>query len=172
MAKLVQVWTVNLPEQRVLEAILRDRILRKEIVIESGLGGTSILSITSSILLREPDQPVALVLNAEGEEPGELHRLIYRYMPGLDTWVDALAVPDVDAWAWADPRLAEIFRSRPRLAEDRYHRAAEIGGLTSEVPFDVAALREKEEEFRRLEEFLDRHAGPGRRVRRERARRS
>lgn len=172
MAKLVQVWTEDLPEQRVMEAILRERLDRREISIETGAGGTSILSITSSRLIRDPQQPMALVLDAEGEEPTELHRLIYRYMPAVDTWVDAVAVPDVDAWAWADPRLAEVFRSTPGLAGDRYRRAEAIGRLTGEIPFDVAALRETDEEFRRLEEFLDRHAGRGRRAKPARARRS
>jgi hypothetical protein len=158
VAQTVQVWTDNLPEQRFLEAILRDRRDRGEIRIDSGLGGTSILSIGSSALLRHPDRPIALVLNTDDEDPDELHGYINRYMPFLPTWHAALATPKVDDWAMADDRVKQIFETKPHLKRDRYNRAVEIGKLVEDEPFDVESLRRISEEFRGLEDFLDRYA--------------
>jgi hypothetical protein len=159
MPKIVKVWTDNLPEQRFLEGILRHRPYWNSLRIDSGLGGTSVLTIGSSSLLRDPEQPVAMVLNAETEKPaelGELRKSIKSYMSfsAADNWHVALAIPKVDDWALADRRIKRAFEETPHLARDRYNRAVAMKKLTEKEPFNVDALRRTNAEFRRLDDFL------------------
>ena len=163
MTQAIRVWTDNLPEQRFLEAILRHQSYRNAIVVDSGLGGTSILSIGSSALLRHPEQPVAMVLNADTEVPSEVKELrdgIVGYMGygPRDNWIVALAVPKVDEWALADERIRREFENSQTLRNDRYNQAIAMKKLTEKTPFDVTALRRSCHEFRLLDEFLEQHA--------------
>jgi hypothetical protein len=159
MSRIVKVLTDNVTEQRILEAILRHRPYWDSLKMDSGLGGTSILSIGSSSLLRNPEQPVAMVLNADTEKPAEikkLHNGIKGYMSfsAPEYWHLALAIPKVDAWALADGRFRRAFEETPHSEYDRYNRAIAMKELTEHEPFDVEALRRSNAEFRRLDDFL------------------
>jgi len=164
MAATILVLTDNVFEQRFLEAILRHQPYREALEFESGLGGTSILTRGSSRLLRDPARPIAMVLNSETEQPGELAEIresIDGYMSfcSKEYWTAVLAIPRLDAWALADERIRGIFEGRDDLRTDRYNQSVAMSELTDREAFDVEALRRSSEDFRRLDAFLTRKAG-------------
>ena len=161
MTPKLKIWTDNVQDQCFLESILRHQSYSDAIEFDNGKGGTSLLSIGSSSILVAPERPIALVMNAGTDDPAEiadLRRIIKGNIP-WGTWVAAIAVPNVDAWALADLRIERIFSDAPYLALGRYKRAVAMKELTKTEPFDVDAIRRINDDFRRLDDFLALHAG-------------
>jgi hypothetical protein len=104
--------------------------------------------------------PVAVLVNARTEDPdkvAETRDSMLRLLAGcaLEGWVAALAVPDLTVWALTDPRLRAALDAHPPIAPNYVARAYRIYELAQTQPFDATNLRQQNEEFRRLEEFIN-----------------
>src|SRR4051812_25188647 len=108
----VRILAENLPEQRFLEAIFREELEHDLVEISSWLTSSAVIGIAQRTLLEQPERPVALVLNTNTRDPREIdvqgrtvRRILARITP--DGWHVALAIPEVDVWVLADPRIAQ-----------------------------------------------------------------
>jgi hypothetical protein len=148
--------------ERVLKAILKPWVDRKEIHISYLLGSASIVLARQS-LLEHPERPVALVLSADTtnaqkafEDRASVQRMLGSAYP--DNWYVAIVIPKVSAWALADPRIKSEFDAGELSKSSEYQQAIRISELVKEKPFDLDALRKVSPDFRGLEDFLNRYA--------------
>jgi hypothetical protein len=72
-------------------------------------------------------------------------------------WHVTLAIPNLDAWVTADPRVKAIFDSNEATKTDRYLRAARIVGLAQERPLDRKAIGLAHPEFLELLRFVSQY---------------
>jgi hypothetical protein len=155
--------TENLTERRFLDAIFRAEIERGAVEIASTLTSTGALSVAEYSLLEHPEIPVALVLNADTDDlervdarQRTIERILTRAAP--TGWHVTLAVPKIDAWVKADPRVREDFESNEATRDNRFNQGVRIGELAKVAPIDREAIARAHPEFRALEEFVERHA--------------
>lgn len=148
----VWVLTESLAARRFLEAILAERIQRREIAVDDFLLRSTAIGAAQLSLARDPGQPVALVLSADTTEPCQIEEQRARLRRILDyeacdshDYHIALAAPHLNAWAMADPRIKAEFEARedtdPRNSrltpEDLYiNQAVRIRDLVPPVAAD------------------------------------
>jgi hypothetical protein len=111
--------------------------------------------------LEHPEIPVAVLLNANTEDPSEVEqlratvkRILARAAP--EGWYVAVAVPRLDAWAITDPRIRKDFESWMEGKGNYFHRAVRMPDLTRETPFDPTELLRSTPDLRGLVDFLRR----------------
>src|SRR5262249_51242378 len=107
------------------------------------------------------DGPIALVLNTDTDDPERIEReqktierILYRAAPR--GWHVTLAIPKIDAWVKADPRIRQDFEANLATRDSRYNQSLQIEELVKEAPLDREAIRRAHPEFRALEEFIER----------------
>lgn len=154
----------NLAEQRIIEGIFRDEVERGLIQVQRCWESSSAISVAQSSLLQRPDEPVALVLNTHIVDPVEIEEEwrgpVLRLLSETATqdWHAAFAIPRLDAWAVADPRIKRAFgEDESKLGPRTYYdRAVRFADLTKREPFDRGALYRSNAEFRGLADFIQR----------------
>jgi hypothetical protein len=152
------VFVENLPQKRFAEALLRPYAV--EIVDGATTSGT--IARAELSLLRQPERPVALLLESCTEDPVEIgqlreptQRILARASP--DNWYVAVAVPRLSTWVLTDPAIKKDFESRHNGRGTYPDLAVRVAEITKKMPFDESALREQSPDFRGLVEFLQRH---------------
>jgi hypothetical protein len=161
-APSVRILAENLPEQRFLEAIFQEEMVRNLVEISSWLTSSAVIGIAQRTLLEQPGRPVALVLNSNDSDPQEIEdrsRTVRRILSQItpDNWHVTLAIPKVDSWIRADPRIAQAFQADETMRNDRYNQAVQIGYLVQQAPLDRLAIGRVHPEFAALAEFIQRH---------------
>jgi hypothetical protein len=167
----VRLLAENLPDQRFLEAIFRPQIDQGLLKVDSGLTTSGAISIAEFSLLKDPDQPVALVLNTHTSDEekiadllGSVRRILSRTVSS--NWHVALAIPRLDQWAMKDPAVKAAFDSSPATSKNHnslyVDRAVRMADLVRKKPFDRAILARESVQFRALEEFITSHVGASR----------
>ena len=159
----------NQAEQLFIEGIFREEIESQEIRVETGWEAGTVIGIAQSSLLEQPQQVIAVVLNTNTVDPIEIEeefrgpakRILARANPV--GWHIALAIPTLETWAIADPRIKEAFEEDelnvgPRTLHDTAVRFAEF---TRHEPFNRDALYQANPEFRALSDFINRHLAGG-----------
>src|SRR5262249_32795669 len=119
----VRVVVETLAEQRILEAILHWQIARQEVEIDSGWTTSGAIARAQAFVLDHLERPVALVLNTHSTDWNQVENLrgtAQRLLSwaGTSNWHVALAIPRMDAWAKADPRIREAFEKDERLRDN------------------------------------------------------
>jgi hypothetical protein len=183
MQSYVPVVTVNLPQQRYLEAILNEYVRAEKVKIESRLLRDSALAAAESFLLQYPDRHVAIVLETHSTEPDDImefdastRRRVSLADPSGDRWHLALAIPRLDAWAlvddhirqqvqqagiWQDPETASLQIDRQKIENSNYlNLASKISSFVQAHPFNLEALKHKSRQCRELCEFIERSLTP------------
>jgi hypothetical protein len=147
------------PEVFLAEVLFHRQLAAGLVTIEAGLTRSGAITLGMGYLF-ETNYPVAVLVNARTEDPdkvaetcGAMLRLLSRV--SLDGWVAALAVPAMDAWVLTDPRLKEALDAHPPIAPNYVARAHRLHELAQAQPFDPTHLRQQNEDFRRMEEFID-----------------
>jgi hypothetical protein len=153
--------THSVTNQRFLEAVFRKERESGAMEVSSRSTYSGAIATAEYSLLTGQHNPIALVLNADTDDPERIEseertigRILYRAAP--NGWHVALAVPNVDAWVKADPRIRADFEANPATRDSRYNQAVRIEELVKEAPLDRDAIRRARPEFRALEEFIER----------------
>jgi hypothetical protein len=156
---IVRLMAENLPEHRILEAIFLPERTAGLLKVSSYLTSSAAVAAAVGSVLERPDVPLALVLNTKTDDPAKIDderrtisRILYRNGPA--DWHVALAVPDVDSWLMADPRVRQVFEADEVTRTDRYERAVRAIDLARAAPIDREAIGRAHPEFRALNEFI------------------
>lgn len=152
----------NLPDQRIVEGILKQEIDEHHVHIDRGWDSSTVVSIAEFSLLEHPERPVAVIINTKTSEPAEIEdefrgpvrRILSRAAP--QGWHAAFAVPRLDEWAMADDRIRNEFeRVEAQRGDNSYpDRAVRFAALVNQEPFDREALCQSCEEARELFKFI------------------
>jgi hypothetical protein len=152
------VYVENLPQKRLAEALLRPYAVE----IVDGLTTSGAIAQAEFLLLRQPERPVALLLESRTEDPVEIgqlreptQRILARASP--DNWHVAVAVPRLSDWVLTDPAIRQDFESRHNGRPTYPDLAVRVAEITRKRPFDETALRQQSPDFRGLVEFLQKH---------------
>jgi hypothetical protein len=154
---LVQVFVEDLPELRIAGALLRPYPVK----LVDGRTCSNAIGLAKLSLLEEPEQPIALLLDAPGgdREAEETRAAVMRILgrTAADGWYVAVAVPRLDAWAMTDSRIRQDLESYCDGQADYHERAARIARLTKNQPFDPTGLCRTNPDFKGLIEFIQQH---------------
>jgi hypothetical protein len=161
----VRILTEKLADQRFLGAIFLGEESLGLIEIIPCLTSSAAVSGAMTMLSNDPERPIAVVINADTEEPREVKtirgsawRLLAQVTDGDENWHVALAVPRVDAWVLADPRIAQAFQAEEATRTRRSAQAERIGELARQAPLDREAIGRAHPGFAALAAFIKRLA--------------
>jgi len=131
--------------------------------ILAGYGQSSSIAVAQGQLIDYPDRGLALVFNTATDDPDEveaqriqLSRLLAATSP--TGWHIALAVPDLAAWAGAEPQLRTALEVDPALRTDFRRLTKLVTQVRASGEFDFQAVRGLCPEYRGLEEFILSHS--------------
>jgi hypothetical protein len=161
----IRIFTEKLPEQRFLQAIFFEEEALGLVEISPELAASGAVSAATSSLLDHPERPAVVVINADTEDPREVKalrgsawRLLAQVTDGDENWHVAVAVPRVDAWVLADPRIAQAFQAEEATRTRRWAQAERIGELARQAPLDREAIGRAHPGFAALAAFIKRLA--------------
>jgi len=154
----------NLPDERFVEGIFKPEIEAGLVSVHARYTASGAVSLAQSSLLEHPDRPIAVILNTGTDDPNEIEqeyrgpvqRILSR--TAGRSWHAAFAIPGLDVWAAADPRIREALErdeaehGKSTCAE----RSRRFEELVKEQPFDREALCRANDEARGLIEFIER----------------
>jgi hypothetical protein len=151
--------TENFPEQRFLQALFLEETQRGLVAVSSYLLPDTAIAAAELNLLQYPKRPIALVLNAgpvTAEDVERKRAAISRILSRItrENRHIALAVANVDDWIMTDSRIRTSFDSDPTTRDNRYERAARIGGLVAAQPLNREEIGRAIPEFQALAEFI------------------
>jgi hypothetical protein len=153
--------THSATDQRFLEAIFRKERESGVMEVSSRSTYSGAIAMAEYMLLMTGDRPIVLILNADTDDPERIkreqrtiERILYRSAP--NGWHVTLAIPNVDAWVKADPRIRADFEANSATRGNRYNQAIRIWELVKEAPLNREEIRRVHPEFRALDEFIER----------------
>jgi hypothetical protein len=161
----IHLFTEKLADRRFMEAIFLEEEARGLVEIEAELTSSGAVTAAMTVLSDHPERLIAVAINADTNDPREVKairgsawRLLAQLTDGDENWHVAVAVPRIDAWILADPRIAQAFQADEATRKSRYAQAEQIGELARQAPLDRAAIGRACPEFAALAEFIKRHA--------------
>lgn len=176
--------TTGLFQERYLKAVFRALIDDHRVRVDNYYSDDSALVAAETLMLRCPEQHVAVVIETWSEDPGQIREVYFesgrrrleRSARSEAQWQIALAVPDLRAWALADdhvrqeyekirqdPSAAATPEERAKIDQANYRAMAlKIGEWTADHPFDLEKLKRASRQVRELCAFIHRsqHAEP------------
>jgi hypothetical protein len=156
----VRLFVEDRAAQRIAEALFRPY----EVLVENSMTSSSALADAVFSLLEHPDRPVAVLQNADTEDPiaiDESRQAALRILGRADpreNWCFAFAFPDLEAWAVTDQRIRQDLEAYMQGKATYYDRALRIVELTRKKPFDPIELLRQSPDFRGLVEFIQKHS--------------
>jgi hypothetical protein len=110
MSTPIRILVENRGEELIARGIFADLCRDGRVDVVMCWVASSVVTIAQSSLLRNPEQPIAAILNCPaGNDPAEFREPVVRVLSRVasnDVFHVALAIPEMTAWAKADRRFA------------------------------------------------------------------
>jgi hypothetical protein len=165
-----------------LRAIFRSLIDDQKIRVDKQFTDDGVTALAWTILLRQPDANVAIILETCSEDPEKI-REVYDYgcrkirnniSYEEERWHVAVAVPDLKTWALKDdyvrqeyekihrdPAAASTPEEREKIEVSNYNTLAKsLLEWTVDHPFDLEGLKRQSRQVRELCTFIDESWNP------------
>lgn len=160
----VSLFVENRAEELMLERVFADYVRKGQVRVVMCWEASSAVSLAESSLLRSPATAVAVVLNCAAQNPDEfripVESILGRSGPS-DSWLLALAVPDMTTWLRSDANFnAALTAARPTVPPSKIDIAVFFKNwfdATSGRIVDRAAIEAENVEFEKLARFIRLH---------------
>jgi len=156
---LARIFVENRAEENMVKRLYSDYLKANQISVDMCWFAATALSMAASSLLRFPENPVVVILNAtDREKYDELQESTERILTraaSRDKWHVAVVVPDITTWLISDPKFQSAAFQRP--LKDKISISVYFGEWSaSGNRINRNAISQANPDFQQLDQFLER----------------